>query len=142
MGSEETTQKLPKALVDWEERLTALEKKFIERGYDTRPAFEALDQRLTTLEAKVASLRNARATTSGTRNLEFKHGLYWIVNDTVPFCPHCYEGKPHEQRHLQLGGNPGQYWCSKCKNHFQDSTIKNEVFDEPFGIVVRDDESY
>jgi len=43
-------------LVDWEERLTALEKKFIERGYDTRPAFEALDQRLTTLEAKVASL--------------------------------------------------------------------------------------
>jgi len=47
--SEDPTQRLPRAIVDIDERLSKLEKQFVERGYDTRPIFEKHDQDIQSL---------------------------------------------------------------------------------------------
>lgn len=126
MDSEDTTQPLPRAIVDLERRLAALEEKFQVRGYDTRPFFEEHQKRIAALEATLAE--SAKRLDSG--GLVFKYTLYWALEDEVPFCPQCWESKPNERRHLQPGGNPGQYWCTNCKNHFDDPRFNTEPIDD------------
>lgn len=67
MGSEDTTVKLPKALVDWEERLAQaeqrirdLEQRFEERGYDTRPMFEVHEGAIRALTERLDRLEGSR----------------------------------------------------------------------------------
>lgn len=140
MGSEDTTAKLPKALADWEERLSALEQKFVDRKYDTRPIFEAHEERIKILEAQVAKLKKEPAQA----DLTFARNMYWAKEDQVPFCPNCFEGTKQERRHLQPYGDPGQYKCTNCKQYFKDRAIldrQSQTF--PFGLVVgSDDEDY
>ena len=119
-SSEDPTQKLPRAIVDLDKRIEVLERKFEDRGYDTRPFFEEHERRIAALEEELPKLKIANEQTSARIGpLRFEHGLCWASGDEVPFCPHCWEGKPHEKRHLQPHGDPGHYWCSKCGNFFK-----------------------
>ena len=136
MASEDTTARLPRAVSDLEERLSALEAKFADRKYDTRPMFEAHEQRIKYLESQLAKLRTAPESVP----LAFERGMYWIEGDAYPFCPNCYEGTKHERRHLQPAGNPGQHWCTSCKHHYKDPAVPEVQVDEPFGLRVGSDD--
>ena len=88
MGSEDTTAPLPKALVDWEERLSKLEAKFEQRGYNTRPMYEVHEERIAKLEKQLGELRLQIRT-----DLSFRDGAYWAQDDETPFCAPCFETK-------------------------------------------------
>lgn len=56
MASEDRTEKF-EGFDELERRLNALERRFEERGYDTRPIYEAHEDRLTTIERSIQDLQ-------------------------------------------------------------------------------------
>jgi len=110
MGTEDTTQELPRAIVDLEDRVASLEKKFQERGYDTRPMFQAHEERISLLEKAIELLRGSPELAKMT----FAYQMYWAEGDKVPYCPHCYEDKK-QRLHLQAGPIPGSIGAQNAK---------------------------
>src|SRR5260370_21690286 len=141
--SEDTTQKLPRAIVDLENRLKVLEQKFEQRGYDTRPLFEAHETKIKDLEIEMNDLRQRLSrlaeakTIPNAGDLTFRDGMYWAEDDRVPFCAPCNETR-RLRLHLQPGSNPGQHWCSNCKNFFYEKGHQPDYSvttpDAPYGI--------
>lgn len=55
--------RLPKAVVELERRVFEVERKVVVRGYDTRPMYEAHEQKIKALEARLARLEQGEDTT-------------------------------------------------------------------------------
>lgn len=125
---EDRTQRLPKALVDFEKRLTDLEQKFTARGYDTRPMFEANENEIKQLKEESAKqadqirqitqeLNEVKSVKPGPE-LEYREWACFTTDGEGPYCPNCYEVR-NIRRHLENSGpNPGQHWCTNCNRFF------------------------
>ncbi len=123
-NSEDITQRLPRAIVDLEERLATLEGKFETRGYNTRPMYEVHEQKIRELEVEITEIKKRLANSSPeaapSERMEFRDGMLWAKDDPNPFCAPCFEASK-VKLHLQSGGaNPGQRFCTNCKNWFTD----------------------
>ena len=113
MSSEDTTQKLPRAIVDLDERVSTLETKFDDRGYDTRPMFKAHDEQIKQLQEQVKRLEEKLAT-GQPGELIYRDWAYFTESGDGPFCRTCYDDKQKRCR-LEPQADPAQHFCTICK---------------------------
>ena len=84
MSSEDPTQVFPKALEELRRRFAELESKVAQRGYDTRPIFEAHERQIAGLQSRVAELeKNAADGNLGI--LKYKGWAYFTDDLDGPF---------------------------------------------------------
>src|SRR5438132_882974 len=115
MSSEDPTQVFPKALEEIRLRLAALEEKVAQRGYDTRPIFEAHDRQLDELRGRIGELEKEKEEGKA-GPLKYDGWAYFAEDGDGPFCRHCYESSDGERRsHVTGPDKDGDFYCTICK---------------------------
>ena len=54
------------------------------------------------------------------RNLVLDGGFYWLITGSIkqgPFCPNCYN---RDGLLMRLSGDPGERYCSTCRENYAD----------------------
>lgn len=79
------------------------------------------------------------------RNLILDGKYYWLITGSIkqgPFCPHCYD---KDGLLMRLAGDPGERYCTVCRNSFVDiapvqelaMAIAQEFYNDGTGIKTR-----
>jgi len=79
------------------------------------------DEKITELEKQLKQ----------TRSVTFDGFVYWLENDPIPICPHCYEVDKiiiHMRYvHLSMHSQSLGWSCNKCRSTYADSTRESTL---------------
>jgi hypothetical protein len=76
------------------------------------------------------------------RNLVFEGDFYWLTTGSIrqgPFCPNCYD---REGLLMRLAGDPGERFCTACRESFLSSPCREEKLAVAARSPVPEDAGY